>query len=573
VPVDIDVATTVNKPPSAKRRRTTVFEQTLETVTEPIAQQTASLVLQNEVQNRSLALEDHGRKSVATDEADDAKENQTPDAVKPPTKKRKRKSIGQQSMRKKKRPSTETDQATRPRIRSPSTTPNSMPDDTVEADKAQDARSTQATRSKPRRKTTSDDVEGGAMVSQSAEKDAIPAPLGKKRKKRKSITMQRKKRKSSDIIPSRSSLPADLSSDQSEASGDEENQDLTNKATAAMKSRPRPGRRPKAVPARPARESSPSHAGSASEDEYQESEHTPEAPTPAPPRTKTTRRSRRSSSSNNSSTTNKITKPRTRASEKRTTFPITTYRLTNTSLLPTIPEANESEPESDTNGNHHNQNHPTAAPSSRHPLNAIDVLAQYSREIISAAMSRLTSTTTTNNTTINRATLRRQHTALQTLLATLDARLRDMSTAATHRADLESQLRRAKRQKAEMQARWTAVRKEREEVALLCDEVRRENWREEKVRELKWIVDEQVGEVVAALAVEREGEGSGVGAVRGDETQEAQREAEGLEALLEEVAGEVGGAGSAGGGVLERVRLLNARLERVAGVLEGRGEL
>jgi hypothetical protein len=268
------------------------------------------------------------------------------------------------------------------------------------------------------------------------------------------------------------------------------------------------------------------------EDEtYLPEEVSPEPPTPAP--TKKSRKATRTIPSIESDNP-APSRHRSTSSEPRSGYPITTHRLVNTSALPTISE--ELEGASGDELDHLTKTR--AAP------NAVDVLAQICRESVATA---LTATLTTSQG----GSLKLRTAALESFGHELEARLFDMSAAVENRLTLEARVRSSKREKNAVQGRWMELRREREEVALRTDAVRRRHTEGEERGRESWGVSEAC---------------FGVGAVG---ERERGTEGEGLEGLMGSVGRVV--SGGEGGGALQRVREFKARMEGLLGVLrEGR---
>ena len=330
-------------------------------------------------------------------------------------------------------------------------------------------------------------------------------------------------------------------------------------------------------PPNPHQAQSTPHAHPASDDSFYQANHedddetylqptSPAIPTPktvakkpARKRKAVTNRRRSSASSLKSS----------RCKEKSTAFPVLTHRLTNTSALPTITEQPEPEDEAENSDTETGQQQRKSTKFPDRPTpNCVDVLAQFCREDIEAAIENISSssTTTTTNTnttaealssTNSRATHKRKRTALQAFASELETRLFTLSTAVEHRLSLEARLKQSVREKSEMQARWMEVRRERERVAVKIDEVRRR--KEERKKEINGV--RELSEMLFRTELEVE---------RGQQQQQQQQqEGEGLEWKLRTVAERV--SGRVGGGLLERVREFNGVLERLVGVLDQRG--
>jgi hypothetical protein len=222
----------------------------------------------------------------------------------------------------------------------------------------------------------------------------------------------------------------------------------------------------------------------------------------------------------------------------RATFPILTHRLTNVSTLPTINEQDEEDFPGDNS---------LGSTTGRSQPNAVDVLAQICRETISNMIERVAGSTQT----LSKATARNRRTALEAFGKDLDDELFAMSEAVENRTNLEARVRKSKREKAALQSEYLELRREREQIALRCDAVRRQHWENEEETRQKWTLSE------AAQRVEHE-----------LERNEADED-EGLEFLLRSVTESVSSA-SGQGGILDKIKSFNAQLEHMALFLEGR---
>ncbi|ETI28807.1 hypothetical protein G647_01259 [Cladophialophora carrionii CBS 160.54] len=279
------------------------------------------------------------------------------------------------------------------------------------------------------------------------------------------------------------------------------------------------------------REEGPKEAENDDEDDSYVEESEPEPETPAASK-KATRQPRKRRS-------------RSRPAEvpggkkSTATFPILTHRLTNVVALPTM---NEEDEEGMPSGD---MSFDSAA--ARTQPNAVDILAQICRETISNMMERVAASAQT----LSKATANNQRTALEAFGKDLDDELFAMSEAVENRANLEARVRKSKREKAALQSEYLELRREREQIALRCDAVRRQHWECEEETRQRWTLSE------AARRVEQEMERA-----------EADED-EGLEFLLRSVTESVSST-SGRGGILDKVKSFNAQLENMALLLEGR---
>ena len=495
---------------------------------------------------RALSNEDVGS-LVDVNEEDDSlgvnapashadKENKSPPGSKPPSKRRKRKSIGQQSLRKKKRPSNDALVEDSGRV-----TASSQPPDVeiAESDEEVVAEASPAT-SPPAVSTHT------AVTPQSAIRAAKPT-----RRKRKSIVLRRKKRRSSSEQNPKTVAkeyttrkPASLrpNGDQgqdpkqimlgSEVSAEEE--------TAAF-SRIKCARRsrivrsvshdPELPPTSPVRRDLDQDE---EEDQtYVDEDQSPEPQTPAP-----TRLPRKHTS--NSNDTRNDSRRKADTSGRPKAYDILTYRFTNEGGLPTIAEEDPLDELEDD----HELN--SALLTDRAP-NALDVLAQNCRELITEAMGHVVQEVKGG---LRKVVGIRKRSALQAFGQELDNRLFDMSAALENRLTLEGRLRKSRRQHAELEARWIGVRREREEIALRTDAVRKQHWESEAGIHESHELSRALHEV--EISMERD-------TTPGEPN---------IEYMIHDAATMV--SNKAGGSLLERVKAFNQDLEALAAKIQER---
>jgi hypothetical protein len=446
---------------------------------------------------------------------DNEKENNGPNELKPTKKRKKRKSIGQQAMRKKKRSSGDSIANQAPAaaqtIRAP-TEETPSPPEPAEVE------------------IPSEQLEIDGEEQEETIDPVQPAP--KKRKKKKSVILVKRKRSSlgSRARQPRKQAPAPSPSLIEDGNDSDEIPDST--------AGDPPSRSPSPVPrSYPIMQSiEVDYTGLDDEDEdYIDEELTPEPPTPA-----ATKKARPTARQPELAPSRKPKSKEPKTGTKKSRFPIITHRLVNLQALPTIAE------EDDSRRSHDSDDEPNPGPADKSVPRAVDVLAQICRETVETAIERL------DQGNGPRAQRQRKRDALEAFGEDLDSRLFDISVAVEDRVDLEAKVRKAKREKTDLQARWIELRRERERVALKCDRLRREHWEYEHAREQRWKISEAARKVELELAKD---------ANSGEEE-------EGLEFMLRSVAQEVTGA--QGGGLLERMRAFNRQLEGVAEVLEGR---
>ncbi|KIV94513.1 hypothetical protein PV10_02274 [Exophiala mesophila] len=294
----------------------------------------------------------------------------------------------------------------------------------------------------------------------------------------------------------------------------------------------------------------PNGADEEDEDETYVQESSPEPTTPAAAVKKPRSKNPRLSKENDRLSQQEKSKPKS----SKSTFPILTHRMTNLGTLPTISEEVE-------NGNATTNEAETESQApriqSRSQPNLVDVLAQICRETISNLIEDLDKTTT-STTKSDRATCKNKRSALQAFGQDLDDELFQLSEAVENRINLEARVRKAKREKSSLQAEYMEIRKQREQIALKCDAVRRQHWECEQDAREKWQLSQAARRV--ELELEREQETLEEGSDDADE---------GVEYLLHTVAGNVS-ALSDEGGMLDKIRSFNSQLENLARLLESR---
>ncbi|KIW84534.1 hypothetical protein Z517_03784 [Fonsecaea pedrosoi CBS 271.37] len=347
-----------------------------------------------------------------------------------------------------------------------------------------------------------------------------------KRKKRRSLTLKRKRRRSSThsqaVDASKEQSPAVTSETPDEETPLPRAKLLADRITKYSKLGSK--RNMRAATTTSDREQTPDK-GEEDDDSYIE-QSSPEVEMPAAS-TKGKRKTRRQSSRESPAEISK-------GDKTVTTFPILTHRLTGFSILPTIHEDDEA-PVGD-----------ALQASDRAQPNVVDVLAQICRETISNAIDRIAEVTQSNK----RTSLNNKRSALEAFGKDLDDELFAMSEAVENRFNLEGRVRKSKREKAALRAEYIELRREREQVALKCDALRRRHWQCEESTRAKWTLSE------AAMGVEQEMD------------RNSDVEDEGIEFLIRDVTTSISNV--SGQGILDRVVSFNAQLENMALLLERR---
>lgn len=504
--------------------------------------------------------------------ADKENEHSELSAVKAATKKRKRKSIGQQSLFKKKRSSG----SLRPHLPTPpQTQEETLPEEGTVSEEAtmpveEPLHSSQSARPQRRWSIASSDPPQGIFPTLSPAEQITQQPeatfretpglaQSKRRKKRKSIIQGKTKRHSSGTVASTASQIAgsiegndELEHDEEQEEEGEEPNELSFDFEAGAQSDHQPENEQLQPVQRAARTSTrsrrftsegPEQISPGDDDEADDTflpdEATP-GPTPAPRRAK--QKLQQKPSRRRARNTVAASRPiGVQKQPQKSTFPILTHRMTNLHALPTIAEVPEEDQQ------HDSETDELALPTSqaittRTTPNAVDVLAQVCREAIDGSISDVK----TQSQDLPRADLNRRLTALESFRSTLDTRLFDLSQSLDQRLTMEARLRKVRREKAELQSRWLEIRRQRDQLDLRKDVVRRTHWEGEVLNRKKFEASQ------AAFAAE--------GAIGQESGQHDE-----LEFRLRQVAGDVSAVD--GGGVLQTLKTFNAQLERLAGAL------
>lgn len=385
-------------------------------------------------------------------------------------------------------------------------------------------------------------VEQSLVHSSALQSPGVESSRAKKRKKRKLVVLGRKKKRLSDQSHSLLTDQAEESTVQNDVSdGEAHSEPLVDVSNAALETTPGSEAAPTPEPRRRATlllERTPDGEDE-EEDETYVQESSVEPPTPAP--VKKPRQGNRRPNSE------KLPKEQGRSKSTKPTFPILTHRMTNFGSLPIISEEGEAGGEGEEQPADH-QNPGNDPFHQRAQPNVVDVLAQICRETITNLVEDLSK----NGSRTGRATIQNKRSALEAFGRDLDEELFQMSEALENRLGLEARVRKARREKSRLQTEYMEIRKQRENIALKCDAVRRKHWEcEEDTRE-KWQLSEAARRV--ELELERD---------EGDEVEE------GVDFLLQTVAHDVS-RNSDEGGILDKVRAFNSQLESLAHLLERR---
>ncbi|PGH06398.1 hypothetical protein GX51_02410 [Blastomyces parvus] len=238
------------------------------------------------------------------------------------------------------------------------------------------------------------------------------------------------------------------------------------------------------------------------------------------------------------------------------TVPVIVHRFANLSALQNITGDDEGTPSEtaqapdDPSGRH---KYP-----SRSGVNPADVLGQICRETLEKTTSNLADSIQQESNASRRAEWTRKRKAVELFSVELEQRLFDMSELLDSNFVLSARLKREKQDMASLRNRLIALRKEREDVSLRIDEVRRKYADDEQVKTVHDNLNNSLHDL--QLAIDR---GRKV-----DDEHDA-NPAIGLEFLLRTVAQDVSStAPGSHSGILNQIRIFNSQLERTAALLE-----
>lgn len=163
------------------------------------------------------------------------------------------------------------------------------------------------------------------------------------------------------------------------------------------------------------------------------------------------------------------------------TVPVTVHRLANASALEPIPEEDEEvSPDPDTSTKTTARNVP-ALPV-RSGVNAPDVLSQICQETLEKTLSTLESAIERESNRARRTEWARKRKAVESFGNELENRLFEISELSDGNYGLAMRLRKEKKEYATLRNRLMDIRKQREEVGVRMDEVRKKFNEDESVR-------------------------------------------------------------------------------------------
>ncbi|OAX81119.1 hypothetical protein ACJ72_04540 [Emergomyces africanus] len=238
------------------------------------------------------------------------------------------------------------------------------------------------------------------------------------------------------------------------------------------------------------------------------------------------------------------------------TVPVIVHRFANLSALQSITGDDEGTPietaQPDTISDRHNK-YP-----SRSGVNPADVLGQICRESLEKTLSILEDGIAKESNASRQGEWTRKRKAVELFGTELEQRLFDMSELLDSNFVLSARLKKEKRDVASLRNRLVELRKQREDVALRIDEVRRKYNEDEHIKTEHDNLNNSLHDL--QLAIDRR---------RKIDDEQAANPAAGLEFLLRTVAQDVSSIASGShGGILNQIRTFNGQLERTVALLE-----
>ncbi|EFR04472.1 hypothetical protein MGYG_07480 [Nannizzia gypsea CBS 118893] len=254
--------------------------------------------------------------------------------------------------------------------------------------------------------------------------------------------------------------------------------------------------------------------------------------------------------------------------EGRSTVPVRVHRLANTSAL-----QEWSDEETSTRSTPADGRQPSPQNSSLHPLqipsrsgvNAADVLSQICRETLEKTLSTLESAIERESNRARQVEWTRKRKAVEAFGAELEGRLFEMSELLDSNYVLAMRLKKEKREVLALRNQLMDIRKEREEIAIQADEVRRRFSADESAKTEHGTINNALHDL--QLAVDRSQKNAGK-----EDTNGSTNPFVGLEFLLRTVSQDVCSSSSdLQGGLLNQVKSFNSQLQKAAALLDRRG--
>ncbi|PCH03418.1 Hypothetical protein PENO1_032660 [Penicillium occitanis (nom. inval.)] len=241
------------------------------------------------------------------------------------------------------------------------------------------------------------------------------------------------------------------------------------------------------------------------------------------------------------------------------TVAITVHRLANTHIL----DHAASDPSDDEQDSTDELEAVGKKFPSRNGVNAADVLCQICKEILDKHLTTLdTNIASDAANQAKRSEYARQRKAIEAYGTQLEGRLFELSELLDSNFSLGVQLKKAKREAAEMRNRLLEVRQQRHEITLRMDAVRRKHGEEENAKMSRNAINNTLHNLDLTLDRNRSRADDDDGTNDGNGVA-------GLEFLLRSVSENVSSAAEGSyGGLLSQVKAFNAQLEMTARKLE-----
>ncbi|EEQ29666.1 hypothetical protein McanMca71_006746 [Microsporum canis] len=260
------------------------------------------------------------------------------------------------------------------------------------------------------------------------------------------------------------------------------------------------------------------------------------------------------------------TRQRKEKGEGRSTVPVVVHRLANTSALHEWPDEEDSAQSSPADGRqpspHRPSSHPPQIPS-RSGVNAADVLSQICRETLEKTLSTLESAIERESNRTRQVEWTRKRKAVEAFGAELEGRLFEISELLDSNFVLAMRLKKEKKEVFTLRNQLMDLRKEREEIAIRADEVRRRFSADESAKTEHGTINNALHDL--QLAVDRSQKNADQSSVG------STNPFVGLEFLLRTVSQDVcSSVSDFHGGLLNQVKSFNDQLQRTAALLDRR---
>ncbi|GFN17642.1 hypothetical protein AtubIFM55763_002455 [Aspergillus tubingensis] len=245
------------------------------------------------------------------------------------------------------------------------------------------------------------------------------------------------------------------------------------------------------------------------------------------------------------------------------TVPVTVHRFVNAAVLGEGPEPEGSSDEEEEPAEGLAAKEKTKLVS-RGGVNAADVLSQICRETLEKTLATLKNGIANEGNAARRAEWTRKKKAVEAYGTELEGRLFELSEMLDSNFVLGRQIKKSKREMMDLRSRLYRVRKEREEVALQMDAVRRKHSEEENAKMARSTINNSLHSLDLALERSRNRPVDESTSQNPEPSSTA-----GLEFLVRNVAENVSSiAPGAQGGLLHQIKSFNAQLEATARRLE-----